>query len=199
MIAIAILANPTNLSGIQTPLNTPPPTVVPVTTFIPIANVTPTEILTVTPTPRVPDAPPYQIFYTDNPFAYPNYKIPEEMVSFGSTDILFRDANMVPFAFVEDTRGGLTQTFSVPYPLWALNTTVIANRTPQYGNFRMVLSYASDGTIIEGEEILNRGSTYRIVQVSNTDMYMIISTSGIDSYRITLETPRRYYDEYRPR
>ena len=74
------------------------------------------------------------------------------METFGASDAPLRSEENVPFAFVTDTRGGLTQVFSVPYPIWVLNTTVIANRTPQYGNFRMVLCYAANGTIIEGEE-----------------------------------------------
>ena len=120
------------------------------------------------------------------------------MVTFGASDIPLRTEAMVPFAYVEDTRGGLTQKFSVPYPVWVINTTVVANRTPQYGNYKMALCYASNGTIIEGDEILNRGTSYRIVQTSNTDLYFIISTAYIDRYTISLETPRSYYDAYRP-
>jgi hypothetical protein len=120
------------------------------------------------------------------------------MGAFGASEIPLRNQEIVEFAFIEDTRGGLTQTFSIPYPVWIINTTVIANRTPQYANFRMALCYANNGTIIEGEEIFNRGTSYRIVQTSNTDMYMIISTRNIDLYRIILGTPRNYYTAYRP-
>ena len=63
----------------------------------------------------------------------------------------------------------------------------------------MVLCYAGNGTIIQGQEILNRGTAYHVVEVSNTPMYMIISTAYIDSYRINLETPRSYYDQFTPR
>ncbi len=80
------------------------------------------------------------------------------MQSFGASDIPLRTTELVTFAFAEDTRGGLTQTFTVPYPVWVINTTVISNVTPQYGSFRMVLCYASNGKVIEGEEILNRGT-----------------------------------------
>jgi hypothetical protein len=87
----------------------------------------------------------------------------------------------------------------VPYPVWVINTTVISNINPQYGSFRMVLCFAKNGTIIEGQEILNRGSAYHTVQVANEPVYMIISTAYIDSYRINLETPRTYYDQYTKR
>lgn len=128
----------------------------------------------------------------------PRFTLPEHMETYGASDILPRYREMVPFAFVEGTRGGLTQTFSVPYPVWIINTTVTADRNPQYGNFRMVLCYASNGTVIDGEELLNRGSMYRILEVSNVDVYMIISTAYIDGFRMVLETPREYYDKYRP-
>ena len=76
------------------------------------------------------------------------------------------------------------------------NTTVISEQNPQYSNLRLVLCYADTGGIIEGEEILNPQTSYRIVQTSNTKMYLIIATGSIDRFRISLETPKTYYDEY---
>jgi hypothetical protein len=202
VVIIALVINPHYLSGTPTVPVTPspstthllPPTAV--QTIIPVET-TRSGIIPTTKPPR-PDDPPYRIFYSSQPFTYPRFKLPENMETFGASDIPLRTEGMVPFAYVEDTRGGLTQKFSVPYPLWILNTTVIANTTPQYGNFKMVLCYATNGTIIEGEEILNRGTSYRIVQTSNTELYMIITTAYIDRYHISLETPRSYYNTYRP-
>jgi hypothetical protein len=196
VMVIAILANPQSISGFTAP--------VPVATPVPAPALTPLPIITPTyrevpPTPIPTDAPQYQIFYSDNPFSYPIFKVPENMETFGASDILRHNQDMVPFAFVEDKRGGLTQKFSIPYPLWVLNITVTANTSPQYGNFRMVLCYASNGTVIKGVEILNRGTAHRNIQTSNTDLYMIITTTSIDRYRITFETPRTYYDTYWPR
>jgi len=200
VVVIALIANPHYLSGPVTAPVTPvsaPIAGTPVVTLVPKTHPTPVPAtISVPATPR-PDDPPYRIFYSNKPFTYPKFKLPENMETFGASDIPMRDQELVPFAYVEDTRGGLTQLFSVPYPVWIINTTVIANRTPQYGNFRMVLCYANNGTVIEGEEILNRGSSYRIVQTSNTDVYMIITTAYIDLYHISLETPRNYYDTYR--
>jgi hypothetical protein len=202
VMVIAILANPQSISGftpsvpvatpVLTPAFTPSLTPLPVLTII-----TPTNS-EATPSSLPTDAPQYRIFYSDKPLSYPLFKLPENMVTYGASDILKRDQDMVPFAFIEDKRGGLTQKFSIPYPIWVLNITVTANTSPQYGNFRMVLCSASNGTIIKGLEILNRGTAYRIVQTSNTDLYMIITTTSIDRYRITFETPRTYYDTYRP-
>ena len=52
------------------------------------------------PTPIPADAPPYQIFYTDKPFTYPVFKLPENMETYGASDIVSRNQEMVPFAFV---------------------------------------------------------------------------------------------------
>jgi hypothetical protein len=142
---------------------------------------------------------PHRIFYTDKPFTYPVYRMPDDMETFGASEIPGPDQEWVPFAFIEDTRGGLTQVFTVPYPLWAMNTTVIAEHHPQYGNLRLALCYADTGGIIEGEEILNRGTSYRVIQTSNKAMYIIIAVGSIDHFRIELETPRVYYDAYHPR
>jgi hypothetical protein len=196
VVVIALVANPQYLSDIL-PKNTSAPSQATVSPTTPALTIlTPRT----TPGPASPIsviAPPYRIFYSDKPLSYPVFKLPETMTTFGASDIPLRTEEMVTFAFVEDTRGGLTQEFTVPYPIWVLNTTVISNISPQYGNFRMALCYAGNGTIIEGQEIQNRGSAYHVVQVSNTPMYMIISTAYIDRYTISLQTPRSYYDQNR--
>jgi len=201
VLVIALVINPQYLSELSAPV-LPEPAATPTSLQTPAPGPVPgqtvtTAVISTPVTPR-PDDPPYQIYYSDQPFTYPRFKLPENMVSYGASDIPLRTEESVPFAFVSESRGGLTRKFSVPYPLWVLNTTVIANRTPQYGNFKMVLCYANNGTIIEGEEILNRGSSHRIVQSSNVDLYMIITTASIDNYYISLETPRSYYNAYRP-
>jgi hypothetical protein len=198
VLVIAIVVNPQYLAAFKSPSENVNPVLTPVPTASYTTQVIPISTIPM-PRPVLADATPYQIFYTDKPFTYPVYILPENMETYGASDIISKSQPMVPFAFVSDKRGGLTQKFSVPYPLWVLNTTVIANVNPQYGRFRMALCYASNGTFIEGEEILNRGTSYRLVQTSNTDLYMIISTAYIDSYRISLEVPRNYYDLYRPR
>ena len=198
VLVIAVLANPQYLLTIRGigEKPTPTPTPLPVPTIV-YQTPTPTIVIP-TPIPVVTDAPLYQIKYTDSPFRYPVFKLPDNMGIYGAPDIVSDEVEWVPFAFVEGKQGGLTKNFSVPYPLWVINTTVIAKTSPQYARFRMALCYTSNGIIIEGDEILNLGTSYRVVQVSNTDMYMIISTAYIDNFYIRLETPRNYYDTYRP-
>ena len=199
VLVVAVITNPHYLTGfspapassaktsVETVIPAPPATIIPVT-FSPTA----------TPAPGPTIAPVYRIFYSSDPFSYPKYKMPETMGTFGAGDLAPRGSDMIPFAFISEGRGGLTQKFTIPYPVWVINTTVFANKTPQYGNFRMVLCYANNGTIIDGEEILNRGSMIRVIETSGTEMYMIITTAYIDSFRIDFETPRDYYDKYRP-
>jgi hypothetical protein len=199
VILVAVIANPQSLSifpimseGSHQPgVTEQTPVIIPTTVFPEKKTEVGTLVL------QKPDAPLYPISYTDKPFSYPLYRIPEHMETFGASEIPSRTTEWVPFAYIENTRGGLTRFFSVPYPVWLINTTVVATTHPQYGIFRLVLCHADTGGIIEGEEIQNGGKSYRVVQYSNTSMYMIISTENIDSYYIQLETPRNYYDAYR--
>jgi hypothetical protein len=201
VIFVAIMANPHYLSGLQiSQEGLVKPAEIGIQTQISVTT-TPTlpeQTTIITPVLSKPDAPPYRIFYTDKPFTFPVYMLPENMETFGASEIPWQTEEWVPFAFIEGTRGGLTQVFSVPYPVWVINTTVVAETQPQYGNFRMALCYADTGGIIKGEEILNQGTSYRIVRSANTSMYMIISLKDIDMYHISLETPRDYYDAIGP-
>lgn len=203
VLVIALIANPQYLSGFSSdrPAVTPPITSMPSQVQVytpPTVTVTPSPApVVISPTPVPTQAPPYRIFYTDKPFAYPAYKLPERMDTFGASDIRRSGDDVVTFAYMEDTRGGLTRTFSIPYPVWMLNITVNASRTPQLGNFRIALCYAKNGTIIDGTEILNQGSAYKKIQTSNTDLYIIISTANIERYHIDFLTTRQYFDEYR--
>jgi hypothetical protein len=200
VIFVAFMANPEYVSELQNlpeMLMKPAETVVKTTNPFTFPPEYPEQIPVVTPGMPKPDLPPYRIFYTDKPFSYPVYKLPENMITTGASEAPRQTQEWVPFAVIENTRGGLTQVFSVPYPVWVINTTVVAKDQPQYANFRMALSYADTGGIITGEEILNPGTSYRIVRTANTSMYMIIGVQNIDSYRIRLETPREYYNAYR--
>jgi hypothetical protein len=200
VIFVAFMANPEYVSELQ---NLPEMLLKPAETVVKPPNPFtfpqeyPEQGPGVTPVMQKPDLPPYRIFYTDKPFSYPVYKLPENMVTTGASEAPRQTQEWVPFAVIENTRGGLTQVFSVPYPIWMINTTVVAENQPQYANFRMALSYADTGGIITGEEIVKPGTSYRIVRTANTSMYMIIGVKNIDSYRIRLETPREYYTAHR--
>lgn len=200
VIIVAILANPGYLSELQDSFDT---VLKPAEMFVPpYAMVTktpgaPGQAPNVTMAVQKPDLPPYRISFTDRPFSYPVYKLPENLATTGASETPRQTQEWVPFAVIENNRGGLTEVFSVPYPVWMINTTVIAKNQPQYANLRMALCYADAGGIIKAEEIVHQGTSYRVIRTANTRMYMIISVRDIDLYHIRLETTREYYDAYR--
>jgi len=199
VLFIAVMVHPEYLAALQTPFSADVPAAGTIPQIRVPDNPTPvTREISIIPTTSVSRDSLYRISYTNRPYTYPRYLLPDNMETFGASELPAKTLEWVPFAFVEDTRGGLTEVFSVPYPVWVINSTVVAKTRPQYSVFRMVLCSAESGEIIDGEEILNRGTSYRIVQTSNTGMYMVISTENIDSFYIRLETPRNYYDAYRP-
>jgi len=195
VIVIAILANPQTLAGLHAsgPVATPTPSLQIPVSQMPVSTPSTPPVQSVTTQPVIL---PTRILYTSSPLAYPIYLLPENLGTYGASDIPLRNRQMATFGYVTDTHGGLTNVFTVPYPIWAINTTVIANISPQYGNYRMALCYAQNGTVITGDEILNRGTSYHIVEVSNAPMYMIISTTSVDLFRINFETPVDYYSQY---
>ncbi|WP_292368800.1 hypothetical protein [Methanoregula sp. UBA64] len=200
LLLVAVIVRPDSLL-LLSPAPQHPVTTVPITVNETPAispEITPplTQVPVVTHTPSEP-SPPYRIMYTSNPFTYPKIHLPDNMVSFGASDIPLKDNRSVTFAYMEGTGGGLTQVFTVPYEIWALNMTVTANRMPQYAMFKMVVCDAKTGAILQGGEIQFPGSMYKIVRASGP-VYMIITTSNVDSFRIDLETPYRFYTAAAP-
>jgi len=196
ILIIAVVANSGLLPSLHpgTPVTpegpgvqvTATPTAVPTTVLT-----TPTPTPTANLTPQ-PPAAPTRILFTNNPFTYPMIHLPDRMTTFGTSNIPLRSNDTVTFAYVTDSRGGLTTIFTVPYEVWALNISVNATTRPQYSDFKMVLCDAKTGTILTGSEIQNGGSMYKVVR-NTGPVYMIISVSYVDSYTILMETPYEYY------
>lgn len=203
VLIIALIANPQYLSGLQASLPgvspAPPRTLLPLPALTSPLPTT-TAILASGPilTTSLTPAPPYRISYTDNPFSYPVVRLPDRVDTLGESDIRRSGQDIVTFAFVEESRGGLTRVFSVPYPVWSMDISVTDNTTPNIASFRMALCYAANGTIIDGVELIHPGTAYKKIQTSNTPLYLIISTAGIEQYHISLQTSRQYYEQFRP-
>ena len=153
---------------------------------------TPAPATTTIPVPANPV--PVPVTYSKKPLAYPVIRLPDSMETFGGSDIPWKDPDVVIFAVMQGSRGGLSEEFNVPYELWGLNISVEAWTKPQYARFGMVLCSAKDGNVIEGVEILNGGTAFRNVQVSGSDMYLIIDAENVDRFRIDYITPRNYYN-----
>ncbi|MFZ0006477.1 MAG: hypothetical protein WCC86_00915 [Methanoregula sp.] len=185
ILVVAVIANHGLISPSSPTTNVPTVSV----TQVPVPSSV-VQTPTVPPTLQLPV--PYQIILTTNPFSYPVIHLPDHMETYGVSNTPRGNVN-IPFAYVEDSRGGLTTIFKVPYAVWALNISVTANTHPQYATFDMVLCDAKTGSIITGSEILNGGTMYKIVRTSGS-VYMIIGVNYVDDYRITLETPISYFE-----
>jgi hypothetical protein len=201
VLIIALVANPQYLSGLQAslPKGTPAPTQIPLppaTVPVPLSTTMETPTPAATTTLPLTPAPPYRIYYSDKPFSYPVVRLPDNLEMFGESDIRRSDQDIVTFAYIEDTRGGLTRIFSIPYPVWTMDIRVVDNATPNIASYRMALCYAANGTIIDGVELIHPGTAYKKIQTSNTPLYLIISTSGIEGYHIDLQTSRQYYEQF---
>ena len=203
VLIIALIANPHYLSGLQSSLpgGTHAPTQMPLsltTVTTPLPATTATLKPAATPTHPLTPAPPYRIYYSDKPFSYPVVRLPDNLEMFGESDIRRSGQDVITFAYVEDSRGGLTRVFSVPYPVWTMDIKVVDNATPNIASFRMALCYAANGTIIDGVELSHPGTAYKKIQTSNTPLYLIISTNSIDGYHIDMQTSRQYYEQIMP-
>lgn len=200
VLIIALIANPGYLpvslpGGNSAPDQVPAPLAA--TTALPLATtVIPTPLLT--PALPVTPLPPYRIYFTDKPFSYPLVRLPDSVDSLGESDIRRSGQDTVTFAYIEDARGGLTQVFSVPYPVWTMDIRVFDNTTPNVASFRMALCYAANGTIIDGVELIHPGTAYKKIQTSDIPLYLIISATDIEGYRIDLQTSRQYYEQILP-
>jgi len=203
VLVMALIINPHYLAGVPSPVPaaTPVPTLVQ-TSLIPVIP-SPVEPAT----PRIPVVsaipspalrPPSRIYYTDKPFSYPVVALPDRLDTFGESDVKRPDEEFVTFATLAEQRGGLTQVFTVPYPVWAMDIRVFDNATPNVGSFRMALCYASNGTVIDGLEMIHPGTSFKKIQTSNIPLYLIVSSDGIDGFRIDFQTTRDYYDTILP-
>lgn len=141
------------------------------------------------PLPAATASPgPYRIVYETDYRKYPRYYLPSNLSSFGGSDIPWKTDHTVPFAYVEGSDGGVTETFTVPSPVWRMNCTVSAERRPQAALFRMALIDAETGGIVEGAELRYPGSIIKNVQSGDGTYYLIIGCDYVDRYVISLET-----------
>ncbi|WP_366515169.1 hypothetical protein [Methanoculleus sp.] len=151
---------------------------------------TPTPSVTATPAPTSPmPLEPVRLSYVTNIWDYPCCYLPGNLTLYGGSDPPWKEARgIIPFAYIEEGRGGITEVFHVPYAVWRLNCSVSATIRPEAAHFRMALVELESGTIIEGADLQYPGSIVKNVERGGKDFYLIVSVDDIDSYRITLET-----------
>lgn len=162
---------------------------------IPEVPDSPTPEITPTPTITAPPAPPdpVRIFYTTGIWSYPLVRLPGNLTLYGGSDPPWKEtADTIPFAYLEEARGGITETFHVPYAVWRLNCNVSSTIRPEAARFRMALVELESGAIVEGADLHYPGGIIKNVERGGKDFYLIVSVDEVDSYRITLETLPEY-------
>lgn len=159
---------------------------------IPIPTTLPSTVLP-TQTPAVPPEPT-RLFYAASARGYPRSYLPDSLTQYGGSDPPWTGAReIIPFAYIEEGRGGITEVFHVPYAVWRLNCTVSSTIRPEAAHFRMALVEFSDGAIVEGADLHYPGSIIKNVERGGKDFFLIISVDNVDRYRIALETLPEYY------
>lgn len=171
-------------------------------TPVPTVNLTPGTVIQTTvptiPLPIVIPAPTGQqsdlqhLTFTRTPWLFPRYQMPDNLNIYGASDPAWRFNDTIAFAYLSDKRGGLTNNFTVPYPIWKINCTVTAQTHPERAQFQMALVDADTGAIITGMQFFFPGTTTRILQTSHHQFYMIIACQDVDQYTLTLETSPSY-------
>ena len=164
---------------------TPEPTPIPT---LPPATPSPS------PPPPTPAATPQgitptRITYTGQFSSYPVLFIPSDMSPYGAPDAPWQFNSSVRFAYLEESHGGFTTIFTVPYRVWRINCTVSAWRSPEEAHLRLLLVDAETGTPLEGIEVRNPGTVVKNVQSRFRPLYLIVSTEQVDRVFISLETP----------
>ena len=165
-----------------------------VTTPVPTTPVTPVPQTTV-PTSGLPTPPPAttkRIFYTNDYYLFPVRYLPRDMATYGSSDAEWRYNSSAVFAYVQENHGGITEPFTVPYPVWRVTSTLYAVKTPSNAGFRMILVDEQSGRVLEGAEIHFPGSVTKTVVADKRPVYMIIEAANVDRFIITLETPSEF-------
>jgi uncharacterized iron-regulated membrane protein len=191
VLAISLVLHPPQI-GVQQVKETPVPTVnmtvvTPNQTTIPTI---PLPIVIAAPTGQQSDL--QQLTFTKTPWLFPRYQMPDNLNIFGASDPAWRFNDTIAFAYLSDKRGGLTNNFTVQYPIWKINCTVTAVTHPERAQFQMVLVDAETGTIVTGMQFSYPGTMSRILQTSHHQFYMIIASQDVDRYSLTLETSPGY-------
>ena len=188
--ALSIFAALILVSAVAVAIHMPAAEAGSATPDIPAPESAPTPSITASPTPEAPGLPELtRISYTTGIWDYPCCHLPANLASYGGSDPPSPGATeIVPFAYVEEAKGGITRTFYVPYDVWRLNCSVTATVRPEAARFRMALVDRERGTIIEGAGLQYPGSIIKNVERGGKDFYLIISVDEVDACRITLET-----------
>jgi hypothetical protein len=196
LLLVILLTAFLTLNGIPVPAP-PSPAATPTPTHrVPPRQVTPPPVTmpTAVPTefPATSRATTRRIFYTSEYYLLPVRFLPSDMELYGFSDVEWQYNRSVVFAYVEENHGGITETFTVPYPVWRITSTVFSTGTPEKARFRMILVDETTGQILEGAEIQYPGSVTKTVVAKERPLYMVIEAVNVERFMITLEAPSAF-------
>ena len=191
VLLVVILTAFLSLPRGPAPLSQSQPTTVPTirapVTPSPAAIATQAPVTAETTPPRVPTR---RIFYTSSYYLLPIRFLPADMGMYGYSDVNWQYNSSVIFAYIEENHGGITETFTVPYPVWRITSTLSSARTPEMASFRMILVDQETGQILEGTEIRYPGSVSKtVVAPVDKPLYMVIAAENVERFVVTLEAP----------
>ncbi len=188
VIVLMVATSPPPAATAQ-PVQTGPPATTPVSPVTQSTGLTP-EATTVIPTP--PPVPITRITYTVDYRSFPVRFLPSDMRMYGFSDAEWQYKASAVFAYVKEDHGGITEAFTVPYPVWRMTCAVSARTTPEKARFRMILVDRQSGLILEGVEIMYPGTVTKTEAASGRPLYMVIAAENVDEFMITFETPTEY-------
>jgi len=206
ILVVAMIANPNSFAGMptlpfqkatptETPVVSPSLTPVmqnPITQTGAYTNQTLTQLPTTSPTPLLPTG----IYYSSRALNAPRTILPDHMETFGASDVIpWHEQELIHYAYLEESRGGITKEFTVPYDVSVINVTTVANRQPTYAILRMVVCDAKNGTILTGVEIFHSGNAQKILLKPENNVYIIVGAQYVDQFQITFETPQNYQEK----
>jgi hypothetical protein len=169
----------------------PSPQVTPSPRPLTPTTTTPAPVLTLEPAVDIPtpQVTTRRIFYTGDYYLLPVRYLPSDMGIYGYSDVEWQYNSSVVFAYLEENHGGITETFTVPYPVWRITATLASSRNPEKARLRMILVDETTGQVLEGAEIRYPGSVTKTVVAREMPLYMVIGAENVERFMITLEAP----------
>jgi hypothetical protein len=168
-----------------TPTPTPPPTLPTIPTPVPTTVQTPIRIAA----PGEVKVETREIGFTARPWEYPLYQLPDDLVVFGASDVSWRFNDSVVFSYINGTRGGVTNRFTVHYPTWRIVCRTSSDAWPEFARLRLAVIDNSTGGVINGIDLQYPGTASRVIRTYDREFYLIVAADHLDRYTITLEAP----------
>jgi len=170
-----------------TPVPTPTPALALPTIPTPVPTPIPTPILL--PAVTSEQVETRSIGFSDRPWEYPLFNLPTGLERYGASDPPWRFNDSIVFAYINGTRGGVSERFGVPYPTWKLVCRSSSASWPEKARLRIAVVENATGEVLTGMDLQYPGTASRVIRTYNREFYLIVAPEHLDRYTITLEAP----------